>query len=82
MSVVQVIAIGGAGEIGKNCNVVRQGDDIVVIDCGLTFPTEEMLGIDIVVPDFTYIVENQDKVRGIFLTHAHEDHTGGSGVSP
>ena len=77
MSLVQVIALGGVGEIGKNCSVVREGDDIVVIDCGLSFPNEEMLGIDIVVPDFTYLVENQQNVRGVFLTHAHEDHVGG-----
>jgi len=77
MSEVQVIALGGVGEIGKNCSVVREGDDIVVIDCGLSFPTEEMLGIDIVVPDFTYLYQNKEKVRGIFLTHAHEDHVGG-----
>ncbi len=76
MSKVQVIALGGVGEIGKNCSVVRQGDDIVVIDCGLTFPSEDMLGVDIVVPDFTYLVQNKDKVHGIFITHAHEDHTG------
>ena len=77
MAVVQVIALGGVGEIGKNCSVVRQGDDIVVIDCGLSFPNEEMLGVDIVVPDFTYLVENKEKIRGVFLTHAHEDHVGG-----
>lgn len=74
---VRIIPLGGVGEIGKNCTVVEQGDDIVVIDCGLSFPTEEMLGVDIVVPDFTYLIENREKVRGVFLTHAHEDHVGG-----
>jgi ribonuclease J len=77
MSLVQIIALGGVGEIGKNCSVVQEGDDIVVIDCGLSFPNEEMLGVDIVIPDFTYLVQNKEKIRGVFLTHAHEDHVGG-----
>lgn len=77
MSIVRVIPLGGVGEIGKNCTVVEQGEDLVVIDCGLSFPNEEMLGVDIVVPDFTYLVENKHKIRGVFLTHAHEDHVGG-----
>lgn len=76
MSLVQVIPLGGAGEIGKNCTVVRQGDEIIVVDCGLSFPHEEHYGVDIVVPDFTYLIENKDKIKGIFLTHAHEDHVG------
>lgn len=76
MSTVEVISLGGVGEIGKNCTVVRQGDDIVVLDCGLSFPNEEMPGVDIVIPDFTYLIENAALIRGVFLTHAHEDHVG------
>lgn len=73
---IKIIPLGGVNEIGKNLTVIEYKNDIVVIDCGLRFPDEDMLGIDVVIPDITYLIKNAEKVKGIFLTHGHEDHIG------
>ena len=77
LETLKIVPLGGLGEFGMNCMAVQWKDDIIVIDAGLMFPEDDMLGVNIVVPDISFLLENRDKVRGILLTHGHEDHIGG-----
>ncbi|MBO5797285.1 MAG: ribonuclease J, partial [Clostridia bacterium] len=73
---LKIIPLGGLNEIGKNMTVYEYGGEIIVVDCGMAFPEEDMYGIDCVIPDVSYLIKNKNRLRGLFITHGHEDHIG------
>ena len=73
---LKIIPLGGLNEIGKNLTVYEYGNDIIIVDVGMGFPDDDMYGVDVVIPDVSYLIKHKDKIRGIFLTHGHEDHIG------
>ena len=74
---LRIIPLGGLHEIGKNITLYEYGNDMLLVDCGMSFPDEDLPGVDIVLPDFSYLVKNKDKIRGMVVSHGHEDHIGG-----
>jgi Predicted hydrolase of the metallo-beta-lactamase superfamily len=76
-SSLKIIPLGGLGEVGMNMTVYETEGRIIVVDCGVLFPEDDLLGIDLIIPDFSYLMENRDRILGLFLTHGHEDHIGG-----
>ena len=73
---LKIIPLGGIEEIGKNITVFEYGNDMIIVDCGVGFPEDDMLGIDLVIPDFSYLIKNKDRIKGLVVTHGHEDHIG------
>lgn len=73
---MHICPLGGLGEVGKNITLYECQGDMILVDCGLVFPDADMFGVDLVIPDFTYVLENRDRIKGLFITHGHEDHIG------
>ncbi|MCI8806131.1 MAG: ribonuclease J, partial [Clostridiales bacterium] len=76
-SKLKIIPLGGLHEIGKNITAFEYNNEILIVDCGIAFPEDDMLGIDLVIPDYSYLIRNREKIKGVVLTHGHEDHIGG-----